>query len=498
MTPAAIRRPYRLLTGDELGGHAIRGSLLAVGAQVWRTVVQIGITAILARLLLPRDFGLIAIAAGIIGIGSVVAELGLTMVTIQRRDIDDEMASGFFYANVLAGIVIALVLAGLAPVLSFVFNQPRLTGVTQALAGTIPVVAASRQPFAILQREMRWPAVQAVNSLPPLVSGFVAVGMATLGFGATSLIAQAWASAFLALLLCWRLTRWRPGPAGQWRSFGKPLREGLSLSVFSLASAISSQADDMLLGWRWGTAALGFYGRAQVLIMLPSQMVIAPVSSALLPALSRLQDDPARFARLYLRSLASVMTIAGISSALMVALARPLVGIVLGAQWHAAASILQILGLSILPLTAANAAAWLYIASGHARRLSRWALVTLPVWLCGFALALPFGARGVAAAFVAVAALLAPANLYLATRDTAVKPLSIARTSLGPALISLACGVFGHAGYVRYATGSAITDLSLFGIAIAAVFVVGLGGLWWFARLFRQGAQRWQNKKSLF
>lgn len=489
MTHAAPRLSYRWLTSDDPGGRAIRGGLLAVGAQVCRTVVQVGLTAILARLLLPRDFGLIAIAAGIIGIGSVIAELGLTMVTIQRRDIDDEISSGFFYVNVLTGLVMALAIAGLAPVLSIIFGQPRLTGVTQALAGTIPVFAASRQPFAILQREMRWPAVQAVSSLPPLISGFVAAGLAATGFGASSLIAQAWASAFLTLFLCWRLTRWWPGQVRQWRRFGRPLREGLSLSVFSLASAITGQADDLLLGWRWGTSTLGFYGRAQALIMLPSQLLIAPISSALLPALSRLQDNPAQFARLYLRGLSSVMIVAGISSALIVALARPLIGIVLGSQWQAAASILQILGFSILPLTAANAAAWLYIASGHARRLSRWALVTVPIWLCGFALALPFGAKGVAVAFVAVAALLAPVNFYHATRGTSVKPRSIARACFGPLLISLTCGTFGHVGYVQYATGAAVTDLSVFGIAIAAGSVAGLGGLWWLSRLFRSGVQ---------
>lgn len=486
----------RWLSPDGLDRHVIRGGALAVGAQAGRTVVQIGFTAILARLLVPEDFGLIAIAAGIVGIGSVIAELGLTMVTIQRREIDDELSSGFFYANLLAGVAVALAIAGSAPIVAGIFGEPRLQGVMQVLAGTIPLVAACRQPFALLQRAMRWHAVQTINSVPPLLSGIVAVGLASVGFDASALVAQAWVSALLTFALCWHFVRWRPGPVSDWRALLRPLRDGLSLSAFSLANCVTGQADDLLLGWRWGTAALGLYGRAQMLIMLPAQMVVTPVSSALIPALSRLQDDHDRFARLYLRGLTSAMIVAGASSALFIALAQPIVSVVLGPQWNAAVPILRILGFSILPLAAMNAAGWLYIANGQAGRLSRWALCTLPVWICGFVIALPFGPTAIAIAYGVVAALLAPANLYHASRAAPVAHFPLACASLAPTAVSLACGLFGHVAYVRFTTGMALVDLCLFGGAIAICFLAAVGGLWSLLRPTRRGFARGSSRRA--
>jgi len=438
---------------------------------------QVALTAILARLLVPEDFGLIAVAAGITGIGSVVAELGLTIVTIQRQDIDDELSSGFFYANVLAGIAMALAIAASAPLVAAVFGEPRLEGVTQLLAGTIPLLAASRQPFALLQRAMRWRAVQAVSSIPQLLAGLVAAGVAFAGLGATALIVLAWTSALLTFAFSWRLARWRPGRVGGWNRLRRPLRDGLNLSAFSLADSLAGQADDLLLGWRWGTPALGFYSRAQMLIMLPSQLMLAPISSALIPALSRLQGDPEALARLYRRGLMPVMVVAGISSALFTALAQPIVDVFLGPGWRAAVPILQILGLSVLPLAAMKSTSWLYIASGQTGPLSRWTLFTVPVWVAGFAIAVPFGPTAVAVAFAGIATLLAPANLYHASRRMPKMLPTLGPAWLVSGSLALVCGFVGQALYERFATGAPLVDVCLFGVAITVGFLVSAGSL---------------------
>jgi PST family polysaccharide transporter len=477
MVDLAGRLPREWRPTGGRGRRVLHGGLLAVAAQAGRTAFQLGLTALLARLLVPEDFGLVAIAAGLAGIGSVVAELGLSLVTIQRRHIDHALSSGFFYANLLAGIVAALAVAAAAPLVAAIFGEPRLAWVTLLLAGTIPLLAASRQPLALLQRAMRWRAVQVVGSVPPLVAGLVAAGLALAGFGVTALLALAWTSAVLTLALSWRLARWRPGGVGDWRRLRGPLREGLVLSAYGLADAIAGQADDQLLGWCWGPAVLGLYGRAQALIMLPTQLMLAPLSSALIPALSRLQDEPRALARLYRRAVLPVMLASGLSSALFVGLAGPVVEVVLGPQWNAAVPMLEILGFAVLPLAASRTAAWLWIARGQSGQLARWTLFTLPLWLAGFALAVPSGPVAMAAAFAAAATILASGGLFQATRGMPGLFASLGPAWLTSVALALASGIGGRALLGVLATGNPLVDLCLFGGAISMVFLASAGAV---------------------
>ena len=141
---------------DDLKGRSIRGGSITLAAQVMKSVVQMGSMMILARLLTPFDFGLIAMVMAVTAFANMFKDAGLSMATVQREDITHAQVSTLFWINVGLSVVITLVVAGLAPVLAWFYQEPRLTGITIALAGTFVFGGLTVQHQALLRRQMRF------------------------------------------------------------------------------------------------------------------------------------------------------------------------------------------------------------------------------------------------------------------------------------------------------------------------------------------------------
>lgn len=405
----------------DLGRRTAKGGIISGGGQAIRIALQIVGTAVLARLLDPGDFGLVAMATTVTIFVAVFTDLGLSGVTVQSREISQKLVSTLLVINVGVGALLWLCACLVAPLAGWFYGDFRVTWLIIGVALAIPLTAAGAQHNALLIRTMQWMKIQTVATLSQLIGFLIAVTLLlTTSIGYWALVVQQVSSAFIGLALNWILCSWRPALPLDFQSVRSGLSFGGYLTGFSVINYFYRQADNVLIGWRWGERELGFYSRAYNLITLPISMVNQTISSVAVTALSRLQHDEAAWNSAFLR-LITIANIAGAGlCAILFACAEPLILLLLGETWKPVVPIFQILAVSSTIATGSNGSSWVFISKGETRKLFQWAVWAVPVYVIAYFIGLPWGAQGVAIGYAITMVLLGPVYLIFALRSTSI------------------------------------------------------------------------------
>jgi PST family polysaccharide transporter len=425
------------LDGD-LGRRTAHGGIIAMFAQPIRMVIQFIATAILARLLVPEDFGLVAMATAVTSFVAIFSELGLTSATVQRAHIDQDTVSGLFFIGLGIGVFLMPVVCVLAPMAAWVFKDPRVSGLIIVLSVSFPLAALGAQHTALLLRSMRWMTLQwtgLVGHAAGALAGVLVAWKTDLGYW--SLVVTALVANIVTLSLIWTACSWRPSAVADWRGARSALHFGAYLAGFSVANFFHRQLDNIIVGWRFGAVELGYYSRGYQLMMLPLNLFNGSLSSAVEPSLSRLRNEPERWRQAFLDALGLVTFLGAGVAACLIAVSGPLITTVYGPGWEKTATIFQWLAVSILAGAPMNASGWIYFSLGETRRMFMWSLFFVPIVCLGFALAIPYGSIGIAISYAVTMSLLLVPCFAFACRGTPVSLLD----SLTVILPLLGCGV---------------------------------------------------------
>ncbi len=451
--PSAPRPPPDRHFGTEhlranLRERSVRGGALVLGAQSIKFALQVGSTMILARLLTPRDFGLIGMVTAITGFLALFKDLGLSRATVQREEITQGQVSALFWINVLVSLVLTLLTAVLAPLVSRFYGEPRLTLVTLALAAGFLFGGLSVQHQALLQRQMRFRALAAVDVGSLLLGILAAVAVALGGSSYWALVAMPLVTVAAATAGYWTLCRWRPGRPAWSERTRSMLGFGGNLTAYNVINYAARNGDNLLIGRVWGAGPLGLYTRAYQLLLLPVRQVNAPVASVAVPAMSRLVGEPVRYRRAYLRFAGLVALVTMPAIALLAVTSDWVVRITLGPGWQGAVAIFTWLSIAALVQPVANTTGWLFITQDRTREMLHWGVIGGSLALLSFIAGLPWGAVGVAAAYACTDLVLrTPILFWLAGRHGPVRPRDIYRTLALPGLV--ACAVLAAVGSLR-------------------------------------------------
>jgi O-antigen/teichoic acid export membrane protein len=380
----------------DLKGRSVRGGLLTLTSQGTQFVLTTTSAVVLARLLTPADFGLVAMVTAITGLGQAFADLGLSEATIQREDISHDQVSTLFWINVAIGLGLTMLSAGLAPVLAWFYREPRLTNITLVVSLTFLIGGLRVQHDALLKRQMRFLSLALRDVASSALAVPVAIIMARRGAGYWAIVALPLATNATRMALSWLGVRWMPGLPRLDANVRSLVAFGGNVATSYILGILNRSADSILIGWKWGAEPLGLYSRAYNLLMLPVRQLSAPVGNVLVPTFSRVQHDPERFARYYLRSVSLLTWISTPVFGFLFVAAEPVIVIVLGDRWRAAAPVFQILAISALPQLLLDMTVWSLVSRGHSNRLLKLLLIISPIIVCSFAIGLPFGIKGVA------------------------------------------------------------------------------------------------------
>lgn len=390
---------------QDLKGKTIRSGLARTCAQGVSFLLRLGSLMVLARLLDPKDFGLVNMVTAFTGVLTWFRDFGLSSAAIQRTDITEEQISTLFWINILVGALLALAVAGMAPVIAAFYREPGLFRVTVVLASGFLFNAAGVQHSALLQRQMRFTAMAVISVISLLLGNALAIGGAMAGYGYWALVVMSVACPLTATIGFWLATGWVPGMPRRRVGVGSMMRFGGTLTLNGLVSYFAFNAEKIMIGRFWGADAIGIYGRAYQLVNIPTDNLNSAVGEVAFAALSRLQDDPIRRKHYFLKGLSLILGLT-LPIAIMSALfADDVVLVFLGPKWIHTAAVVRLLAPTIAIFAIINPLGWLMFSSGLVARGLKIAIVIAPLMIVGYAVGLPYGPKGVAFAYSAVMAL---------------------------------------------------------------------------------------------
>jgi O-antigen/teichoic acid export membrane protein len=456
----------------------------AIGGMFWTfsgTGVQVGVQilaiAALGRLLTPEEFGLMGAATVIIGCSQIVSQVGVGPAIIQRRELEPvHIRVAVTLSGVLGLLLGAIVWFGAAEIAAF-YRMRELEPVLRAIAFLFPMDGLNTVAKAILTRELRFRLYIALD-VAAYVLGYALVGvvMAWMGYGVWALV---WANLMqlgVRLVLMYFATRHSLVPSLNWRAARQLLRFGFGHSMAQVGTLLSQQGDNLIVG-RWlGPAALGIYGRAYNLMVMPAHAFGRIINRVLFPVMSQVQDDPARLANGYERSLAIVAFISLPLSAYLWVAAPEFIGLVLGPRWGDVVLPFRLFSISLLFRMSTKISDACTKAAGevYLRAILQYVYAALVV--VGALIGQRWGVGGVAVA-VSIAMAITWQNMaWLARRVTGLSwprffTAHLPATALA-IVIAAAAAVVAH--WARSAHLGGIFVLAVSGLATTAVvFTVG-------------------------
>lgn len=258
-------------------------------------------TIAIARMLVPEDYGLMAIASLLTGYVEIFSELGLGAAIIQRQAITQRELSSNFWFSVLLGVGFAVVSFGLAYPTAWIFNEPRVIPITQLISVLFVVGALMIVPFNILMRELRFKAIGAIQLLAVAIASSSMLWMAARGFGVWTLINGTIIQRSSTVLLAFVASRFRPDLCFQFSDVRPLLRFGVNVAGARSLFYIFQKSDKFIVGKVLGVQALGFYSFAMQLASIPTDKIVSIVNQVSYPVMSRFQRDLQRTREIYLR-----------------------------------------------------------------------------------------------------------------------------------------------------------------------------------------------------
>ncbi|HEX5138536.1 MAG TPA: lipopolysaccharide biosynthesis protein [Planctomycetota bacterium] len=465
---------------SDLKTRSVRGGVAALGAQGLKLVLQLGSTVVLARLLSPRDYGVFGMAAVVTGFLGLFQDMGLSVATIQRERITHSEVTALFWVNSAVGLGIALLSLALAPLVAWFFGEPRLAPVVAALALAFLLGGAAVQHQALLRRQMRFGRLAFLETATMLVGTAAGIGSAAAGLRYWSLVVMQLATGASTLVLAMLLCPWLPGRPRRGADVKALVGFGAHLMGFSVVNYLGKSVDAALLGWRWGATPVGLFGNARRLMQLPLTQISAPITQVALPALSRIAQDPERYRAAYLRLLEKLLLLAMPGIACLIAMSDWFVAVLLGPQWAESGRLFAILGIAALVEPICSTTGWLLISQARAREMLFASACDAGLRFGLVALALPWGATGVAVAVALRLAVSAPLSLLITGRRGPVPARDMAKALVAPSAASAAA--FGAAAVVRALLGPGPAFSGLFlgsgagaAAALAVLFVTRSG-----------------------
>jgi PST family polysaccharide transporter len=308
-------------------------------------------------------------------------------------------ASNLFWINCAVGLTLTIGFAAAGSLLARLYRNPLVAHVAVAMSLVILIAATSDIHLALLKRAMRFPAVSANDVVARAAYTVVAILLAIRGWGHWALVAGIVASSVSTTIGAWWFCRWIPSLPR--RGVGTRAMLKFAASVYGRFSAnyFARNLDNLLVGWKFNAAALGFYKRAYDLFALSASQLISPLNNVALAALSRLNQDPARFKRSLANSLGIVAFVGMAVGADLTLVGKDVVCLVLGPKWSESSRIFELFGPGIGIMLLYSTVGWIHVSIGKPGRWLRWTLVELAATVLLFVLALPWGPAGIAAAW---------------------------------------------------------------------------------------------------
>jgi O-antigen/teichoic acid export membrane protein len=362
--------------------------------------VQLGTTVVLARLLSPKEYGLLGMVLVFTGFANYVADMGLGASIIQNTTLSDRHLNSVFWLNAATGLALTLIFILAAPLVASFYGEPQLSLLTIAIAPNFVLGSLNVVQNALLDKALNFRIKFWIDIVAAVASGLVALVLALRGWGVWSLVGQSLVLTTVRVLMMWIQSSWRPAMAFDFSAIRELMRFSGHLTGFGVVFYWSQNIDKLMIG-RWiGSSALGIYTLADKLMRLSLANVNDVTSSVMFPALSSIQHDVEAVKRAYLRATRMTSLVVFPMMIALGVLAEPAILVIYGNKWRQSIVILQLLCVAGVSLSTYSTAGWIFMSQGRTDMLFRLGVYATVVRAIEVLIGAHWGLIGVAWAFV--------------------------------------------------------------------------------------------------
>lgn len=400
-------------------------------------IIQMVVSIVVARQLMPSDFGVMAIMTFFTSVALAIVDSGFSQTLIRKAEPSDEEYRSVLVFNVVVSLLLYVVLVALAKPLATLYASPVIADIAPVLLLVLPINSLCVVQTVMYTREFRFALLSKIVFVSSLVSGVVAVVMAFMGFGIWSLVAQRLLQMGVKAAAFWLLRRWRTSARFSFGALRAMAPFSLRLLATDLIAAIYNNVAQLFIGKMHTTSTLGYYSQAQKLKDLPVTSTVQAVQGVTYPALSQIADDKAKFTDGYLRIL-RLLSFAIFPVMLgFVAIADDMFLLLLGQRWMPTVPYFEILSLSGLFYPLAVVSYNVLKARSDGRVILRLEVVKRVIMTAVLAITIPLSVKAVAWGVTAMAAIEFVLNTAAALRYLSTTARSILRAICPSLLLAL-------------------------------------------------------------
>ena len=382
---------------DVYGG--VRWSAVATyGCQA----VQLVTSIVLARLLVPEYFGLLAMAQVFVGFADTFSRMGFNQAIVQRKQISEELLSSLFFVTLAVSCLIAVILACASPVFAWIYRNPEVTPIVATLSLIFILRAPCLVPAALLTRRLAFNRLAIIDISIATLTAVAAITLARFGWGVWALVWPTVAGPLIRMPMLYVASGWRPRPLFRWSEVRSVMGFGANLTGFNIFNYFSRNADNFIIGAFLGPIPLGYYSLAYGILLRPRNAVSNVLGRVLFPAFSRMQDDDARLKAAYLRACSAIAFITFPMMLGLLVVARPFVEVVLGEKWLPAVPLICLFAPLGMLQSIGTTQGQIFLAKGRADWMFRLGIVRGIIIVCGFLIGVRWGVLGVAESYALI------------------------------------------------------------------------------------------------
>lgn len=386
------------------GGNALRRmAVRSAGAQVLSGAISLSIqiagTMMLGRLLTPRDFGLVTMVTTFSLLFMNAAANGFADSILQVKDITHRMASTLFWVNIGLAVFLTAVFASLGPLLARFFHEVPVAGIAAGMAATVLLTALWVVHTALLRKAMRFSALAKNDIIARAAAVAASVAFALAGWGYWALVMGACALSLSTAIGVWILCPWMPGLPRRRTGARPALVFAGNITARYTFNYVARNTDNLLVGWRFGAHALGFYKKAYDLFTLTLYQLISNNANVAVSALSRVRDDRPQYLRFVLGAIGVTAFVGMGIAADFTIVGKDLIRVLLGPGWDTAGIIFTFFAPAIGIMLVNGIHGWLHVSLGRADRYLAWGILEWFATVALFLAGLPWGPQGIAVAW---------------------------------------------------------------------------------------------------
>ncbi|MFQ5823901.1 MAG: MOP flippase family protein, partial [bacterium] len=370
--------------------QTVSGVAWSVVARFGQQSMQFIISILLARLLMPKDFGLVAMIMVFVNFLRLFLQEGFSPALVQKQDLRLIHIYSIFWLNIAVGISLTSIIIAGAPIISSFYKEPQIVLMTRVLAFDFFIMSTGIVPRALLQKKFAFKRLAQIEIATTFLSGGIAIVLAATGYGVWSLVFHCLCTSLFSAALRWIAAGWRPKFTFEIQAVRELFNYSINHWGFNIVNFWARNADNMLIGRVIGSAGLGIYNRAYSLMMLPISQISNVLGQVMFPVFSTIQKEPKRVKQIYLRAMGSISLVAFPIMVGLWVVTKPFILVIYGAKWAGVIPVLQVLCWVGLLQSLMNPTGWIYTSQGRTDWMFRWGVtasltliagISVGVWL---------------------------------------------------------------------------------------------------------------------